>query len=355
MTTFDIPEERGQEPSWGIERVRFFPEVSELSQVERNNPFVGTPVFRIRKPGLLTTIQDLGRTQYQLQGVPCCGAMDPYAFRLGNLLVGNPENTASLEMTITGPEMEVLLDCQVAITGPSLSPKSREVSIGLWQNHQLQAGQVLSFDPGVTGARSYLSIRGGFAARHMLGSASTDLNSRFGGYFGRSLQKGDLLSFQAAGQLGDSRIPQRWVRTDCLEQYNDSFSLRVIPGPQDDCFPPCEREKLYSNEFRLNPKSNRMGYLLEGPAILAEKTEIISDPVPLGGLQALPSGQLVLLMADHQSVGGYPKIAVVISADIPKAAQLRIGDRVRFLPVRLEVAHQLLKLQESCISNGVQT
>jgi antagonist of KipI len=98
-----------------------------------------------------------------------------------------------------------------------------------------------------------------------------------------------------------------------------------------------------------------MGYLLEGPAILAEKTEMVSDPVPLGGLQALPSGQLVLLMADHQSVGGYPKIAVVISADIPKAAQLRIGDRVRFLPVRLEVAHQLLKLQESCIGNGVQT
>jgi antagonist of KipI len=167
------------------------------------------------------------------------------------------------------------------------------------------------------------------------------------------LKKGDILQAKTV-EAAKQSLARREVSAECLEEYHDPFCLRVIPGPQTDCFDQGNTRKLYSNEFRVNLNSNRMGYLLDGPRIVARTPEIISDPVCLGALQVLPDGHLVLLMADHQTVGGYPKIAVVITVDIPKAAQLNIGDHVCFKAVSLETAHSLLKAQGAKIKRRVQ-
>jgi KipI family sensor histidine kinase inhibitor len=343
------------------DRVKFRP-ISELEYAElkpsneegsRPTDERAFPAFLVKKPGLLSTIQDAGRYYYQCQGVSPCGAMDPVALQIGNILVGNPEDAAGLEITVSGPELQVLQPCQIAITGADLSAQLDGRALNGWMNHLLKAGQILSFGQRSLGARAYLCVEGGFAAEFMLESRSTDLNARFGGFQGRQLKKGDILQAKTVQEAGQS-LPRREVSAECLEEYNDPFCLRVIPGPQTDCFDPGEAGKLYSNEFRVNLKSNRMGYLLDGPGIVAKTPEIISDPVPLGALQVLPDGRLVLLMADHQTVGGYPKMAVVITADIPKAAQLNIGDHIRFKAVNLETAHALLRAQASRIRRSVQ-
>lgn len=200
--------------------------------------------------------------------------------------------------------------------------------------------------------RAYLAVRGGFSADEVLGSQSTDLRNGWGGFGGRSLRKGDLL-FQAEQTREFDSLPSRTVRPEILWEYRDPFLLRVLTGPQLGLFPGESVSQFLGQEFRLHPSSNRMAYRLEGPRIPALVAEIISDAVPKGGIQVLPDGQLVLLMADHQTVGGYPKIGVLISADVPKAAQLCPGNRVRFRLVTLEEAQDALRRQEQAIRTAV--
>ncbi len=332
---------------------------SEYTRLEATNPTTGLfsesrgrPVFQVMRPGFLSTIQDGGRLGFQCHGVAICGAMDRYALRVGNLLVDNSQETPALEITVGGLELQVLAPCHIAFAGADLSALMDGDYLRPWENHWLRPGQTLSFGQRRWGVRSYLCVEGGFAADEIMGSCSTDLNSRFGGFDGRRLQKGDILRLGNAPASDESHASRR-VHEDIVKNYNDCGTLRVIPGPQIDCFGRTEIEKLYSSEYRISPNANRMGYFLEGPKIAARKTEIISDPVPIGALQVLPNGQMVLLMADHQTVGGYPKIAVVITADLPKVAQLNIGERIYFRKVSLETAHQLLRTQEAGIEHGV--
>ena len=342
------------------DRVRFRPiSESEFTSLGLTSPAMGLglelngkPVFEVRKPGLLSTIQDGGRLGFQCQGVPTCGAMDRYALRLGNLLVGNPQGTAALEITVAGPELQVLAPCQIAVAGGDLSPLINGAYLKPWENHWIEPGQTLSFGSRRWGARSYLCLRGGLAGDEIMGSCSTDLNSRFGGFHGRRLEKGDILYSRSFPGSVEPRIRRR-VPADLLRDYDERRTVRVIAGPQADCFTQTEIDKLHSSEYRISPNANRMGYFLEGFAIAAQKPEIISDPVPFGALQVLPGGQVVLLMADHQTVGGYPKIAVVITADLPKVAQLNIGEKIRFRLASLDLAHQLLRAQEAAIERGV--
>ena len=300
----------------------------------------------------MTTIQDLGRTGYQQYGVSPCGAMDPFALRLANRLVGNPETAAALEITVRGPEFKILGDCVISITGGDLSPSIGSQPLQAWECLSLERGQVLTFGKRKRGARAYLSIAGGFKADEVLGSQSTDLQAKMGGYGGRSLKKGDLL-FRNGFSTKSQVFIKRRLLPEALWEYKNPFVLRVMLGPQTHCFLPDTREEFLRAEYVVAPNSNRMGYRLQGPRLEASPSEIISDPIPMGALQVLPNGQLVLLMADHQTVGGYPKVAVLISADIPKAAQLCIGHRVRFEPVSLEQAQQLLRIHEEKISGCV--
>jgi antagonist of KipI len=311
-----------------------------------------SPIFEVIKPGLLTTIQDLGRAGYQRYGVTPGGAMDPYALRLANRLVGNSESAAGIEITIQGPELKVVADCLIAITGGDLSPSVGSRPVPLWQSVPLKKDQVLRFGSRNRGARSYLGVAGGLSADHALCSQSTDLQARFGGMNGRRLQKSDVL---LSNPLPNDRqaISICKVFPEVLWEYSNPFVLRVILGPQSQCLLTGSLERFLEGEYRVSPDSNRMGYRLEGPQIEVSPREMISDAIPLGAIQVLPQGQLVLLMADHQTVGGYPKMAVLISADVPKAAQLLMGDRVRFEMIGLEEAQQLIRAQEEKIHRGV--
>jgi biotin-dependent carboxylase-like uncharacterized protein len=310
------------------------------------------PIFRVISSGLLSTLQDLGRVGYQRLGISPCGAMDPLALRLANRLVGNAEGLGCLEITLAGLQLETLSPCQIAVTGADLSAQADGQPIALWTSCLFSAGQRLSLRKTRSGMRAYLAVRGGFSADEVLGSQSTDLRNGWGGFGGRSLRKGDLL-FQAEQTREFDSLPSRTVRPEILWEYRDPFLLRVLTGPQLGLFPGESVSQFLGQEFRLHPSSNRMAYRLEGPRIPALVAEIISDAVPKGGIQVLPDGQLVLLMADHQTVGGYPKIGVLISADVPKAAQLCPGNRVRFRLVTLEEAQDALRRQEQAIRTAV--
>lgn len=305
------------------------------------------PVFRVLKPGLLSTLQDLGRTGYQRLGVSPCGAMDGFALRLANRLVGNPESSASLEITLAGVELEVMRDCEVALAGADLTARLDSKPLECWGNSFAKAAQRLVFPQRKRGARAYLSVAGGFAAERVLGSGSTDLRNGWGGLQGRQLRRGDELSVQGAGRTDRGSL---WaVRPEALAEYRNPFLLRVLEGPQSQVFSSEARRQFVTAEFSIGANSNRMGYRLEGPSLDAPDREMISDATPMGAIQVLPNGEALLLMADRQTVGGYPKIAVLVSADLPKAAQLCPGHRVRFQTVSLEEAHQALVQQQECL------
>lgn len=308
---------------------------------------MSAPVFRVVKPGLLSTLQDLGRAGYQRFGVSPCGAMDVFALRLANRLVGNPEGSVSLEMTLPGTELLAMRDCEVALTGADLNACLDSKPIESWENFSIKAGQRLSLSQRKRGARAYLSVAGGFAAEHVLGSGATDLRNGWGGLQGRCLQRDDVLYVLDATR-SSSRFLLR-VRPEVLAEYRNPFLLRVLEGPQSDLFPDATRRQFLAAEFRVGAKSNRMGYRMEGPRLCGPGGDMISDATPQGAIQVVPSGEALLLMADRQTVGGYPKIAVLISADLPKAAQLCSGHRVRFHAVSLEQAHQALVRQNECL------
>jgi antagonist of KipI len=309
---------------------------------------VSGPVLRVLKPGLLSTLQDLGRTGYQRLGVSPCGAMDAFALRLANRLVGNPKNSTALEVTLAGAELEVMRDCEFALAGADLAARLDSHPLACWENCFAKAGQRFVFSERRRGARAYLSVAGGFAADRILGSGSTDLRNGWGGLQGRSLRRDDELSVQDAGGTGRRSL---WgIRPETLAEYRNPFLLRVLEGPQSQVFSSETRRQFIAAEFRIGANSNRMGYRLEGPRLEPSDREMISDATPMGAIQVLPSGEALLLMADRQTVGGYPKIAVLISADLPKAAQLWPGHRVRFQTVSLAEAHQALVQQERRLS-----
>ena len=302
------------------------------------------PVLRVLRPGLLSTLQDLGRTGYQRLGVSPCGAMDAFALCLANRLVGNPENCTGLEITLPGAELEVMRDCEVALTGADLAARLDSNPLACWENCFAKAGQRFVFSERKRGARAYLGVAGGFVSERVLGSGSTDLRNGWGGLQGRSLRRGDELSVQNAVRTDRRSL---WgVRPETLAEYRNPFLLRVLEGPQSQVFSSETRRQFIAAEFRIGANSNRMGYRLEGPRLGAPHREMISDATPMGAIQVLPNGEALLLMADRQTVGGYPKIAVVISADLPKAAQLCPGHRVRFQEVSLSEAHRALVQQE---------
>ena len=302
------------------------------------------PVFRVLKPGLLSTLQDLGRHGYQRLGVSPGGAMDVFALRLANRLVGNPDNSLSLEITLAGAELEVLRDCEVALAGADLSAHLESRPLACWENFFARAGQLLVFRQRRRGARAYLSVAGGFVAQNVLGSGSTDLRNGWGGLQGRRLQRGDELFVQLPGRT--DRYSFWAVCPEALVEYHDPFLLRVLECSQSELFGIETRRQFLAAEFAISADSNRMGYRLEGPRLGAPERELISEATPAGAIQVLPGGEALLLMADRQTVGGYPKIAVLISADLPKAAQLCPGHRVRFQEVSLPEAHRALVQQE---------
>ncbi len=299
------------------------------------------------RPGLYTTIQDLGRAGFQHLGIPVAGAMDRFACRAANRLVGNADTAALLEATVSGPELVFEEEAVVAVTGGDLTPRLNAAPLPLWTAVSVPRGSVVSFGSRRTGARAYVVVAGGLAVPQVLGSRSTHAGSGLGGLHGRPLAAGDRLQAgRPACPLVDL-VGRSWPER-ARPGYRASPDLRILPGPHAHLFDHAAWSAFTAARYRLSPSSDRMGFRLTGPEVAPLKTgEMLSEAVPFGAVQIPPDGRPILLMADRQTTGGYPVIAVVITADLPLAAQLMPGDSLGFNVVDLKTAHDLLAEQET--------
>jgi KipI family sensor histidine kinase inhibitor len=333
------------------DRVRFVP-VTELEDPSagRDEPAEpkGEPTFEvIKRRAPQTLVQDLGRVGYQRYGVPVSGAVDTPALRAANLLVGNTAGAAALECTIAGPViLRALRNAVVSITGADLgavldSEGEPRRPVPLWSSTHVHRGDVLRFTKRNVGARAYLAVAGGLDVPRVLGSRATYITSALGGYQGRSLQPGDILRVLPSAETisTERQWPEEFVPT-----YAQEVSLRILFGPQDDYFTEKGRQTLLSSSYEMASSSDRMGCRLAGPRLEHGKAnEIVSDGMMLGGVQVPPDGQPIVMLADRATAGGYPKIATVVGADIPKLGQLMPGARVCFEAVRVEEAVDALR------------
>lgn len=283
----------------------------------------------VLRPGLLTTVQDLGRWGYQALGVPVAGAMDTRALRQANALVGNGPDAAALEVTLLGPVLRADAALVVALTGGAFALVVNDVPAPFGRPVVVPAGAAIAVGSRApdAGARAYLAIDGGVATVPVLGSRSTHLVSRMGGHEGRALVAGDVLPLGPPALAPSTRGA---VVTPVAPPSDGR--LRVLLGPQHDWFDAAVSDRLLSATFTVGRRSDRMGFRLDGPPIpIARPAELLSEPVPFGAIQVPAGGEPILLMADRQTAGGYPKIATVVAADLPAAGQLAPGDAVRFV------------------------
>jgi antagonist of KipI len=299
----------------------------------------GMEVFRVVKPGLLTSVQDLGRFGFQRFGVPVSGVMDKYAFACANVLVGNAANDACLEVTLLGPELEVLDPAQVAVAGADFSVLVNGEIMPMWETLNVKKGDVIAFSGSAgCGCRAYLAVRGGIDVPVVLGSRSTYVRGSFGGYEGRGLRAGDVLRALAPPRLLKER---RVLPAELVPRYEDEFVVDVVLGPQEDMFTSEGVETFLSHTYTLTTESDRMGYRLDG-AIVKHKdaTEIVTDALTPGAVQVPGSGKPIVLMADAQTTGGYPKIATVTTPGISRLGQANPNDKIRFSRVSLTEAQE---------------
>ena len=313
------------------DRVRFEP-VQPLSDVRGSEPHseprTSESGIRVVSPGLQTTVQDLGRFGYAHFGVSASGAADPLSLRAGNLLVGNAENAAALEMTLVGGSFEFETDAVIALTGSDLG-----AGLPLWTAVEIKAGQTVRCGATRSGARGYLAVRGGIGVPMAMGSASVHVMTGVGG---RALRAGDVLPIGDAAIRRPRTVPRR------APLFASAGPLRVTPGPQAHWF----SNELYAAAYQVAEESNRMGLRLRGRPIPSPAGHMLTEGVPLGAIQVPPDGQPIILFVEHQTTGGYPKPANVISADFWRLGQLRPRDEVCFERITLEQALDLLREQE---------
>lgn len=305
----------------------------------------------VLKPGMLTTVQDLGRWGWQGSGVPVAGPMDAYSHRLANRLLGNPDGAAALEVTLLGPELRADAEVVCAVAGASFVLTVNGRPVEMHRPFAVRAGEVLKFGARGAGARASLAIAGGIALEPVFGSRATSLISRMGPV-PRPLAAGDRLPIdEPAWMAGHDALPSQTLarrQGRALRMPEDGVRVRVIPGPHEAMFTDDARQTLLASRYVVTPQSNRMGYRLEGtPLSHLSAADILSDATPIGTLQVPASGQPILLMADRQTTGGYPKIATVITADLPLAGQLAPGDWIEFIACTRAEALDALRRREA--------
>lgn len=331
--------------------------------------------IEVLKPGLLTTIQDLGRPGYQQSGMSVSGAMDSLAVRIGNILLGNPETDAALECTMTGPQLRFHSARWVVLTGGDLSPQVNGLSVAMWRRILISAGSLLSFGKAIAGCRLYICVSGGWDVPKVLSSRSTYLVGGVGGWQGRALRAGDRIPFSSAqdpGALGSAvnRTPdasfaslyrtslfgarRNWWLAPGLypapSRYG-TYTLRIVKGPEFDWLSEESQHVLLKNYFTVGTESNRMGYRLEGSMLsLQHPREMLSSAVTFGTIQLPAGGQPIVLMADRQTTGGYPRIAQIIHVDHVILSQLKPGDQVLFEVISLRDAQRQHRQREKQLS-----
>ena len=296
--------------------------------------------LKVFSPGIYTIVQDRGRFGFQHMGVPVSGSLDRFSFTIANLLVGNPENLAALEITITGPSLEIRKEMDIALTGAVMDIAVNGTRVEQWQSVRVKPGDIVRTGQVESGCRSYLAFSGGIHVPEVMGSRSTYVQAGIGGFKGRPVQKGDVLETGETLLLERERIlPEKYI-----PDYRGDLAVKVIPGPQDDYFDD-GINTLFSSSYRVTPQSNRMGYRLSGQVIPLKKgmpDSITSEPAMPGSIQIPPDGQPIILFVE-QTVGGYAKIATIISSDLSSVAQTIPGDAIRFESVDLHTAHKLIR------------
>ena len=295
-------------------------------------------VLRVVEPGLFTTVQDLGRPNAISAGVPPGGAMDRFAHRAANLLVGNAEGDAGLECTLNGPTLVAAHSCLVAITGADFDPRVNGQTVPGWTGIFLGAGDRLTFGVRRSGGRAYIALAGGVAGDRWLGSESTYLLAARGGMHGRNLKAGDELD--VARETGGPVVSGRHLPERLRPRYTD-HTLLAVAGPHLKRLDAESRGLLFGGGFKVSREADRMGYRLDGPRLATSGDELLSFGLTAGAVQVPRGGQPILLMADHQTAGGYPVVATVVNASMPVAAQLLPGDDLQFAEVTLERAGQM--------------
>jgi antagonist of KipI len=351
--------------------------------------------IEVLAPGMLTTVQDLGREGFGPLGVSPSGAADSISLRIGNQLVGNDAGAAGLEMTLLGGTFQFRGACVAALTGSDFSATLDNVLVSPWNSFKVEPGQTLRLGPTRSGARCYLCIQGGISVPQFLGSASTHLLSGLGGHEGRALRKGDVLKIGDARETKQKRagksacstgsahtssgtgIPacsvhpgsppdsfhSRRVTAKALDRLAPRKVLRVTPGPQSHWFSKAAQKAFYANAYRVTEEANRMGLRLDGPPLPEGahgdasgkvRGEMISEGVSLGAIQIAAGGLPIILFVEQQTTGGYAKIANVISADLHSLGQLRPRDEIRFELVSFETARRLLMEQEKLLPSATR-
>ncbi|MCD8084415.1 MAG: biotin-dependent carboxyltransferase family protein [Clostridiales bacterium] len=297
--------------------------------------------IRIIKAGMMTTVQDLGRTGYQSQGFPVSGVMDRRSFTIANLLIDNPENEAVLEFTLIGPTLEFTADTIVAITGGDFQPVLNGNPAPMYTAIYVHKGDVLKLGSANTGSYGYISFSCYLQIPVVMGSRCTNMKCSIGGFKGRKLQDGDYIGFRIKRRY----LPFFLSRKLDLDEFNqEEATLRVVMGPQDDRFTKEGISTFLGSEYTVTSDFDRMGCRLDGPFIASKNgSDIISDGICLGSVQVPSHGKPIILLSDRQTTGGYAKIATVVSVDIPKLVQRKTDHKIRFKAISVQEAQALYR------------
>jgi len=310
---------------------------------------------KVLKPGVLATIQDLGRFGSQKYGVIVGGAMDSLAVRIANILVGNAEGEATIEVTMYGTKLQFEDEHLIAITGGDLEPKIDGEPLSMWRPALVRKGQVLTFNSPTSGCRAYIAFSGGLQVPKVMGSKSTYTQANIGGYKGRELQKDDVLYCGEVSEQGESFIrqlkklntPVPWSVNYSPFYFYQPEKIRILKGSEFDWFEHESQHNLVSEPYKITLHTNRMGCQLEGEKLsLMNKSELLSEGVTYGTIQVPTNGLPIILMAERQTTGGYPKIGQVVTADLPRLAQMQPGHTIYFEIISIDEAEKLLIQQE---------
>lgn len=304
-------------------------------------------MIRVVEPGPFTTVQDLGRPGLAALGVPPSGAFDDVAFRVANRLVGNSEEAAALEITLAGPLLRFEADAVIAIAGARCDIELDGVPAKHAESFRVSGGAALRLGRAREGLRTYLAVRGGLAVPEVLGSSATLASAGFGGWLGRPLAANDYL------RVGEPA--NRPMRRHAEQPVEHDDVVRVVPGPQSEAFTEHGRKAFFSQSFTVSPRSDRVGVRLAGePLELAGPADLDPEGVVTGAIQVPGDGHPIVLGPDRPVTGGYVKIATVITADIPKIAQSRPGDTLRFVEVDLAAARAARRAQEDALRAAIE-
>ncbi|WP_175638667.1 5-oxoprolinase subunit C family protein [Metabacillus schmidteae] len=321
--------------------------------------------IKVTQPGILTTIQDMGRKGFQQYGVAVGGVMDEVAARISNLLVGNSEDEAVIELTVIGPSLLFEQEYLISICGADLSAKVDNIPVPLWRPVLVKKGSRLTFGRPKNGCRSYVAVAGGLDIPIIMNSRSTYIRGKIGGINGRALKKGDQLQPKEHRSLEAQVLTEflkrkeesapfhcvNWMIPPHMRSINKKNSdIRIIKGPQFTMFSSASQDRFLAEEYKVTPQSDRMGYRLSGAKLeVTSQHNLLSEAVPMGTIQVPNDGQPIVLMSDHQTIGGYPKIGYVISVDLPGLSQIMPGEYIKFMEVSVSEAQHLLLKRERAI------